>query len=366
MVPRFVNISFSLCWYQRGHSPLTIHIIAQLDDTAPGLLYWINRAEAEVRTGELAVLIEIVENLFYALYSRVIIEMAGIELCALFKVEIRPAAGSRQYPLPGPDHMYRIFLACKDNLDNHNVCEDLQEGIVHKWQEVFLHRLAKKEIEGGFNPDDVLGYRHFAWNVVSDSHSAYVNKWLYLIPFFPSIPKEILIVMSEKWFTVLPKATLRDDVPASQLPFIDFKRVDRKQWEKELIQDYRLASLAQLEGRSIGDERRDNPKIRLLNLAKCRKCICAATCLCATECTHDLESPCPCSERYVRLMTARLSNNPGRFGISTRANTAARACWEGLARLRWDVSDEDILLEWSEAFAVFELEIHKERWGKQA
>jgi hypothetical protein len=63
-------------------------------------------------------------------------------------------------------------------------------------------------------------------------------------------------------------------------------------------------------------------------------------------------------------MTARLSKTPGRFDFSTRANTAARACWEGLARLRRDVSDEDILLEWSEVFAVFELEIQKERWGK--
>jgi hypothetical protein len=346
--------------------PLTIPTFVQLGDTPPGLLYWIKRAEADVRTCDLAVLIEIVENLFYALYSRVIIEMAGIELCALFKVELQPSAGSRQFCLPDPSHMYRIFLACKDNLDNYNVCEDLKEGIVHKWQEVFLQRLAKTKIENGLNPDDSLGYRQFARNVVSDPQSAYMDKWQYLVPFFLSIPKEILVVMSEKWFTVQPKATLPDDVPSSQLPFIDLKLADRKQWERELILDYRLASLAKLEGRSIGDERRDDPKIRLLKLAKCRRCICASTCLCAKECTHYVESPCPCSERYVRLMTARLSKNPGRFDFATRANTAARACWEGLARLRWDVSDEDILLEWSEAFAVFELEIQKERWGKQA
>jgi hypothetical protein len=329
-------------------------------------LYWIKRAEAEVRTGDLAVLIQIVENLFYALYSRVIIEMAGIELCALFKVELQPPAGSRKIRLPDPDHMYRIFLACKDNLDNHNVCEMLQEAIVHRWQEIFLRRLAKTEIENGLNPDDLPGYRQFARNVLSDPYSAYVAKWCYLVPFFPSISKKILIGMSEKWFTVLPKAALPDDVPSSQLPFIDLKRCDPKQWAKELIQDYRMASLGKLEGRSIGDERRDDPKIRLLNLAKCRKCICASTCLCARECTHYVESPCPCSERYVRLMAARLSKSPGRFDFSTRANTAARACWEGLARLLRDVSDEDILLEWSEAFAVFELEIQKERWGGQA
>lgn len=306
------------------------------------------------------------ENLFYALYSRMIIEMAGIELCALFKVELRPVAGSRQYHLPDPNHMYRIFLACKDNLDNYNVCELLQEGVVHRWQDAFISRFATKEAGNGLNSDDLLGYRQFARNVVCDPCSAYVTKWRFLVPFFPSIPREILILMSEKWFTVMPKATLPDDVPSSELPFIDLKRVNPAQWEKELIVDYRLASLSKLEGRAIGEERRDDPKIRLLNSAKCHKCICTSSCLCAKECTVYVESACPCSERYVRLMTARLSKGPGRFGFTTRANTAARACWESFAMLRRDVSDETFLLEWSEAFAVFELEIQKERWGKQA
>lgn len=346
--------------------PLTFHILDQLDDTETGLSYWISRAETEVRSGELAVVIEIAENLFYALYSRMIIEMAGIELCALFKIELRSATGSRQLHLPDPNHMYRIFLACKDNLDNYNVCELLQEGIVHKWQNAFVRRLATKETEKGFTPDDMLGYRRFAQNVVSDHRSAYVSKWRSLVPFFPSIPKEILIIMSEKWFTVMPKATPPDDVPVSELPFIDLKLANPAQWEKELILDHRLASMGKLEGRSIGDERRDDPKIRLLYLAKCHKCICTSTCLCSKECTRYVESACPCSERYVRLMTARLSKEPGPFDFSARANTAARACWEGLAMLRRDVSDEAFLLEWSEAFAVFELEIQKERWGNQA
>lgn len=340
--------------------------MAQLDDSATGLLQWITRAEVEVRTGELAVLIEVVENLFYALYSRVIIEMTGIELCALFKVELLSAPDSRKFRLPDANHMYRILLACKDNLDNYNICELLQEGIVHKWQEVFLRRLAEKELVNGFNPNDTLGYRQFAQNVVSEPCSAYATKWVSLIPFFPSIPKEILIIMSEKWFTVNPKATLPDDVPSSQLPFLDLKRVNRAQWEKELILDYRLATLGKLEGRSIGDERRDDPKIRLVNLSKYHKCICTSNCSCARECTYNVESDCPCSERHLRLMTARLSKGPGRFDFPTRANTAGRACWGGLARLRRDVSDETILLEWSETFAVFELEIQKERWGKQA
>jgi hypothetical protein len=262
--------------------------------------------------------------------------------------------------------MYRILLACKDNLDNYNICELLREGIVHKWQEVFLRRLAEKGLVNGFNPDDTLGYRQFAQNVVSEPCSAYATKWVSLIPFFSSIPKEILNIMSEKWFTVRPKATLPDDVPSSQLPFLDLKQVNRAQWEKEIILDYRLATLGKLEGRSIGDERRDDPKIRLVNLTKYHKCICTSNCSCARECTYDVESDCPCSERHLRLMTARLSRGPGRFDFRTRANTAGRACWEGLARLRRDVSDETIILEWSETFAVFELEIQKERWGKQA
>ncbi|KAJ5167750.1 uncharacterized protein N7482_003344 [Penicillium canariense] len=335
----------------------------ELDNAETGLQYWIKHAEAEVRTNSLAVLIEVVENLFYALYSRVIIEMAGIELCALFKLQLRPAVGSRQFFLPDANHMYRLLLACKDNLDDTNVCESLQEGVVHQWQEGFLRRLALKEIEKGFNPDDMLGYRRFAQSIVSDPTCAYVAKWRSLVPFFDTIPSEILAVMSEKWFTVLPKVVLPDDVPSGQLPFVDLKRANPMQWEKEIILDYRLATLGKLEGRSIGEERRDDPKIRLLSLARCRKCICTSVCLCSWACTYRVKSACPCSERHVRIMMARRCKETGPFDFTIRANTAARACWEGLAMLRRDVKDDTILLEWREAFEVFELTIQKERWA---
>ncbi|EPS29643.1 hypothetical protein PDE_04593 [Penicillium oxalicum 114-2] len=340
-----------------------IFSLDQLHETEPSLLYWIKRAEEEVRSGDLAVLIATVENLHYALYSRVVIEMASVELCALFKAERQAPNGCQGLWLPDADHLYRIFLACKDTLDSPTTWKRPQWAAIHKWQEHFTGRLTEKEDDQSLKPDVVCGYRQFAQNILSDPRSAYVCKWCSLIPFFHSVPQENLISISEKWFTVRPKVILPDDVPSYELPFIDLKLVNPALWKREIVLDYRLASLANLEGKSIGDERREDPKSRLLSLAKCHKCICISTCLCARDCTDHVERPCPCSERYVRLMTARLCKKPSRFPFTTRANTAARACWEGLAMLRRDVSAETIVLEWREAFSVFELEIHKERWG---
>ncbi|KAJ5683525.1 hypothetical protein N7462_006690 [Penicillium macrosclerotiorum] len=335
----------------------------ELDTAETGLMYWIERSEMEIRTDSLAVLIENVENLYYALYSRVIIEMAGIELCALFKIDSRPVTTRKQFYLPDPNHLYRIFLACKDLLDAPSVCECLQETVVSQWEEGYLRRLAIKQAESGFNPDDLLGYRRYALSIISDRTCAYVKKWNNLIPFFDTIPAEVLTVLSEKYFTIMPRVVMEDDVPAAELPFIDLKATNFAQWEKDLIQDHRIATLAKLNGTKVGEERRDEPKIQLLTMVKYHKCICIASCFCALACTYDVERPCPCSERHLRLMLARRSRGPGRFDFTTRANTVARACWQGLASLKRSLPDEVVLVELNETFDIFELEIQKERWG---
>ncbi|KAF7712956.1 Uncharacterized protein PECH_002300 [Penicillium ucsense] len=341
---------------------------AELDETEFSLTFWIKRAEKEVRTCDLATLIENVNNLFYALYSRVTLELAGIELVTLYQAEHPPPSVPPAYSplstLPVADHIHRLLLACKETLDKTNVCGYVDQEVVSMWQEVLTQRLIVKGFYSPSYPDNVIGYRQFTYNVLSDHQSEYVTKWVSMVPFFYSIPPNVLIAISEKWFTVADRTTMPDDIPASDLPFTDLRVVNPALWEKDLVLDYRLAALASLEGKSIGDVRRENPRSRLLNLAKCRKCICPSTCRCARGCTTEVEKACICSERYVRLITSRLCKSPGRFQFSIRTTTAARACWQGLAMLRRDVSTETLMFEWSETFSVFELEVQKERWGR--
>lgn len=328
---------------------------------------WVQRAEAEIRTDSLADLIEIVENLFYTLYSTIEFEMANIELCALFRMDPRPATTHEQFYLPDPNHLYRIFLAFKDVLDSPLVCEQSHSAIVQdtvaQYQEDHVRRLILREAAREFTKDDLLGYRRYALNIVSERTSAYCKKWSQLIGFFSNIPSDVMTLMSEKYLARVPRVVPEEDITAAELGFVDLKATHPAQWEREIILDHRMAALAKLEGKSVGEVRRDDPKIRLLSIVKYHKCVCTSLCFCALECTYNVERWCPCAERQLRLMLARRRKGTGRFSFATRANNLARFCFQGLATLRWDTSDDCLVAELGNLFDMFDVEIQKERSG---
>ncbi|KAJ5103908.1 hypothetical protein N7532_004437 [Penicillium argentinense] len=333
----------------------------ETDENYPGLAYWIKCAEAEVRTDSLETLIQIVENLYYVLYSRIILEMSAIELCAQFKMEPRPRSNGHQFYLPDPNHMYRVFLAMKDLLDSPNVCAQRHEAVEHRYQEDYIRRLWQKETNRGFNNDDLLGFRRFAMNIVNERTCEFTLKWTALLPFFSEIPAELLALISEKYFAMVPKAVPENDVPTTALPFIHMKAADYALWEKDIIKDHRIATLAKLEGESVGDERRKDPTCHLLHLAKQRKCICHAICYCARECTYNVERACPCAERQLRVALSYYRKGPGRYKFEARVDTLGWACFQGLASLQRNVEDEEMTKELCRAMRLFESEITKER-----
>ena len=323
-------------------------------------MHWINRAETEIRTGSLTVLIEVVENLFYTLYARLVLEMAAIELCGLCKEPTRPQTTHKQFYLPNPDHLYRILLTGKEFLDAPTVCELIQQGLVTKYQEGYVQHAISKGANK-LSGDDILGYRRYAMRIVSDRSSDYCKKWQPLIAIFNEIPPEIIMAFAERYFTQVPRVDIEKDIPFSDLPFVNLKAVDPVVWEKQIIQDYRLATLAKLEGKSVGDERIEDPRFRLLTIATHRKCICSSICFCAHGCTFDVERPCPCAEWQLHIQLALRRKGPGQHSFMIRANTLARACFQRLASIRPDLDDDQLAQEVENTFAIFEQEILNER-----
>ncbi|KAJ5584635.1 uncharacterized protein N7459_004435 [Penicillium hispanicum] len=333
----------------------------ELDAAETGLMHWIKRAEMEVRTDSLAVLIEVVENLFYTLYARIVLEMSAIELCGLCKGPKRPLTTHEQFYLPDPHLLYRIFLTCKDFLDSPTVCEFIQQSVIAQYQEGYVRRVISKEADRNFSANDIFGYRRYALSIASDQSSEYCQKWQSLIAVFSEIPAETITVFAEKYFTLVPRIDIEEDIASCDLPFIDLKGIDPALWEKQIIQDHRLATLAKLESKSIGDERIEDPKYRLLSIVKHRKCICTSICFCARECTNDVERPCPCAERQLRIQLAKRRKGPGLYNFTTRTNTLARACFQGLASVKPDLDDDRLAQEVEHIFTVFDLEIQNER-----
>lgn len=326
-----------------------------------GFLFHIKRAEDYVRSVSLAELKEMVENLYYAVYARLIAEMANVELCSSFTVDIRRASAKDTIALPEPSHMYKIFLSCKEILDSPSICSELNKHTIQVCQENFIRRIANRMSSGGFSLDDVLGYRRHIVTEVSNELSPFCQKWRRLSVLYRMPAAEILAFLSEKYLSIMPKFPIAEEIPISDLPFINPDTIRPDVWERQIIQDNRQATLAKLEGKSIGDIRRENNGRRLLDFIKERKCVCPSTCDCAHDCTMNVERPCVCAPRMMRIMVAKQRRGPGAQPLGVRCSGLAKAIFDGFVVITRDIGDSQMVAELSIALQLLEEEIQTER-----
>jgi hypothetical protein len=297
-------------------------------------------------------LVEIVENLFYAIYARVVIELANIELCGTFRIDLRSLRTHRPFLLPEPDHLYRIVLTFKDVLDSPCICAILRKDILQKFQNSYITEALDKTKDADYPIHDPLGYRLHAASIATKRNGSYYTKWQELIPFFNILPEKLLVMWSEKYLTVAPVRVIPDDIPFDQLPFIDPSQIGYDIHAAETIKDHRMASLAKLEGTSIGEERQKDPKSRIFYLAKQRKCVCQSVCRCSKDCTGDVLHSCPCAERHVRIMIVKhgIHYRMPDTDFVTTAGTLTRMYFHGLASLKRGVTQRFIAQELQRAF----------------
>ncbi|KAJ5780334.1 hypothetical protein N7457_005494 [Penicillium paradoxum] len=335
----------------------------EIDTTETGLTCWVRRAEQNMYTQEMKVMIDIVENLFYALYARVTIELANIELCGSFRIDLRSLQNYQPNLLPEADHLYRIILAFKDVLDSPEICPILRKDFVAHFQQEYISHLVDKDRRRHVVHFDPLGYRSFATRVASDRGGDYCQKWRELIPCFNVISADLLTTMSEKYTTVYAIASLPDDIPYGKLPWIKPEQLSPQVAEAQTIKDHRMSALAKLEGTSIGDERQKDPQSGTYYLIKQHKCICSALCRCSKECTQEVVIACPCAERHVRTMVTKRSieRRHRRPPTALTASTLARMYFYGLSALKRHVKDEVIASELNHAFELINLLIMNER-----
>ncbi|KAJ5970488.1 uncharacterized protein N7479_000406 [Penicillium vulpinum] len=336
---------------------------AEVDNSETGLLYWIKRSEQNLRTQEMTVMIDTVENLYYALYARVTIELASIELCGSYRVDLRALRIELPFLMPEADHLYRIILTFKEVLDSPAICAILRKDVIAHFQQGYINQVTKTKMQQEFPFFDPLGYRPFAMRTFSYRHGSYYEKWRGIIPFFDVISPETMATMSEKYLTMTPVTIPSDDIPLEELPWIFPEHVGMSVWDTDIVRDYRLADAAKILGTTIGEERRKESTPALYHLIRQRKCICKSICACALACTQEVERGCPCAERHVRIMTTKRGLGCRRNGptFAATACTTARMFFHGLAELRRDVTAADIANEMDQSFELFALFISTER-----
>lgn len=361
--------------------------LVQLDDSPMGFVFHIKRAEEAILINSLPQLKEVVENLYYAVYSRLVVEMANVDLCSSFTVKIRCMTAKDVFALPEPGQMYKIFLACKEILDSPSIHSHLNTATIHACQKGFFHRLANKlSTTPGFSSDnssdddnnndddvdddddDTMSYRRHIISEISSGIPPFCNKWLRLSAVYHMPSAQVLALLSEKYLSIMPKAPITGEIPVSDLPFVNPDTIRRDVWERQIIQDHRQATLAKLEGKSIGDIRREDSdsssssSARLMGFAKERKCVCASTCTCAFDCTLDVERPCPCAPRMMRVLLAGRRRGPGAaLAFAARCSGLAKAIFDGLAVMSREVSEAEVVKELGRSLVLLEEEVRKER-----
>ncbi|CAG8324480.1 unnamed protein product [Penicillium salamii] len=335
----------------------------ETDSSRLGLMHWTKQCEDNAKSTDLKTLISIVENLFYSLYARVVIELASVELCGGFRPSPRSLASHRPFLLPEPNHLFRIILAFKDALDAPNICANFRKDTALHFQQDYIAQIADKTKTSADLPPDSIGYRLYAEGIVGNRNGPYCTKWKTLVTFFNVIPVRVMALLSEHYLAVVPVSVMPDDIPFDQLPFINPDQIEEKQRDAETKKDHHTATLAKLEGTTIGDERLKDPKFRIYYLAKQRKCVCPGLCRCAVECTREVVHCCPCAERQVRVMKTKrdLSSTSSDLVFETTAGTMARMCFHGLASLRCGVTDRQISAELQRAFELIDGLINNER-----
>lgn len=336
----------------------------QVDNTPAGLKFHIERAEIEVTSNSLLTLIKTIEGLYYVLYARLTIEIANVHLCSSFDLDIRRMSGKDSLLLPEPSHLYAILRAFKDFLRSPDICSVLDREIIKQHQEDFVHRAVEKTTQMGHAPDDLVGYRRHILKLVSDPNSPFCRRWRGLYPIYQMAPGEILAILSEKYLSVEPRQmNLNSEAGTRELPFIDPERVDPDLWEREIIQDNRQATWAKLEGKSVGEMRREDKRRPLVDYVRERKCICFSFCSCANECTNKVERPCPCAERMMRILLAE--QDPGSYGLTfpEHCNELAEVAFEGLAAIHRGAEnlDDAVAIEVKFSLDLFEKEVAHHR-----
>ncbi|KAL4780823.1 hypothetical protein BJX76DRAFT_350648 [Aspergillus varians] len=338
-----------------------MHYGVDLYDTPDGILSHIKRAEELVISNSVTDLVDNTESLYYAIYARLSMEIAGADLCASFTLKYRRQAIESDFVLPEPRQLCTILLICKQTLDDPALCVNLNKELVIQHQKDYIRRAAEKVHSTGFILDDLIGYRRYALSIVNDQSSTFCRKWRKTSALYEMPPGDVLALQSEKYLCYAPKSAVQQAVPALNLPFVEPHTVRQDIWQRELILDNRQATLAKLEGKCIGETRRKEGRRRLIDLVRERKCICRSVCICALECTLNVERRCPCSERMLSLMVVKRRNSVGPLPFGLRCSALAKSIFQGIASVRPDADDMELSVEIDRATILFTEEIRKQR-----
>ncbi|KAK2807556.1 hypothetical protein FQN50_005424 [Emmonsiellopsis sp. PD_5] len=382
----------------------------ELDSSPTGIKFHISRVESQMDQDSTTELLSTVEDLYYALYARLNIEIANVQLCESFQLDIRKMALRKNNltatsvaadnHLPEPALINMIFQACKRILRSEDICGFLDREIIHQHQAEYVQRAVEAyaaarrrsldEVEVHDVDVDVLGYRRHIERLVADPNSEFRAQWSGLNPIYKYAPGMVLATLSEKYLALQPKRSSSSHSHSrsnssssggSDSDYSDGNGSDKHtptriglrnppkksiaahlaDTERRRISANREAAYAMLNGMTVGEHRRLEGKRTLRQYVRDELCICFGYCSCAKQCTikDGNARRCPCSGRMSVICDVDVDGDgeDGKRGFAERCARLAGALFAGLCEVRGDTSFFEVYMEVKGGLEVFHQEV---------
>lgn len=271
-----------------------------------------------------------IEDLYYVLYARVIAELGNIYACKGNHTDEDDPPAPRPNDLPEPMFMLDMFNTFKRVLESEEVCKTLDKAIVKCFRQPYINQAIDEHATEIFNKEPEVFQYYEKVRAVLQPEEPVPSHGLHVV--CRVVPDAIFAVVGEKYsnmrlpaYYVTPaervyRASIIPFDPEEDLPHYDYTAFSDKDrefvgpdeigddtWERHTILSHRAGSLAKLEGKSIGEVRRDDDDtpVALMQYVKERRCICTSQCSCAKTCTNDPERFCPHAPKQMTVLCSK-------------------------------------------------------------
>jgi hypothetical protein len=330
----------------------------KLGNAPNGIRFHIERVESEMNQVSTTKLLMTIEDLYYAVYARLNIEIGNLKLCQSFGFDIRKMALSqkllaREY-LPESSHLHMIFNACKKILKSDDICGFLDKEIIRQNQADYVRRAVQSSAAAGYHPEDQLSYHRYVQRLVSDPKSPFYQKWYGLNPIYESAPGMVLATLSEKYLALVPKEKGIQEQEAKMKLATESVEDPAKQERKRVFAN-REAACAMLNGISVGEYRRTEGKWTVRQYVKEKLCVCFGFCSCSIKCTIKSDKPCPCNTRMSIICPTQEPDDRQTF--ADRCAELAAAVFEGLCAVEHNATMFEMAMELKDGLDLFHEEV---------
>ncbi|GAM37867.1 hypothetical protein TCE0_033r08151 [Talaromyces pinophilus] len=334
-----------------------------LHTTSGSILAYVEKGEQELENGSVIDFIFAIEDLYSCLYARLDIEIGLIHFCSSFAGNGQKRRSKTQPQLPEPEHIYSILAMCKSALEDPSVCSAFDDRMVSYHQNYYVAEMTRRYRMHGTLPLDHTGFRAHVYETINDPRSHTFRHWCQIYPVLGHLHIDILTFLSEKYIPMYPRTSHKYGYTTFSAPGPYDSAENVAAWAENMKCAHRMCALARIEGKAIGQLRREENGFNIVRYASEQKCICLDVCSCSRLCTRSGNTRCPCSGRWMRGFHLYQPDYEATF--REKGTVMGELTYESLATLKRDLPEYLVQRELLAGINIIREEMIKQRIATQ-